>query len=201
MPGEARHRGDLVATMADVAATRPWFFAPLEKRRDGSRSTRRYHARLYRVQAAELPDDEVEAERSRPDRVQEVLPLVRSAYPAQGDPLMASRSQRRAQRRAQGAGSGGAAASGDQSSFSQRARQRQQQVRPAQQSARGQTGRREAQRGSFVRESYAELRKVEWPDQRQVTTGTIVVIIACAITGLYLWLNDLLWQRVIEAIL
>jgi len=114
---------------------------------------------------------------------------------------MASRSQRRAQRRAQGAGAGGAAASGDQSSFSQRARQRQQQVRPAQQSARGQTGRREAQRGSFVRESYAELRKVEWPDQRQVTTGTIVVIIACAITVLYLWLNDLLWQRVIEAIL
>ena len=116
---------------------------------------------------------------------------------------MASRSQRRAQRRAQGAaaGAGGTpAAAGDQS-FSQRARSRQAQVRPAAQTQRGQTGRREVQRGSFIRESYAELRKVEWPDQRQVTTGSVVVIIACAITGAYLWLNDLLWQRVVEAIL
>ena len=57
-------------------------------------------------------------------------------------------------------------------------------MRPAAQTQRGQTGRREVQRGSFIRESYAELRKVEWPDQRQVTTGSVVVIIACAITGL-----------------
>ncbi len=56
-------------------------------------------------------------------------------------------------------------------------------------------------RGSFIRECIAELRKVEWPDQRQVTTGTVVVIIACAITGAYLWVNDLVWQRVVEAIL
>jgi preprotein translocase subunit SecE len=109
---------------------------------------------------------------------------------------MASRSQRRAMRRAQAGG--GEAASG---SVSQRARSRQAQVRPAQQQTRGQTGRREAQRGSFVRESIAELRKVEWPTQRQVLTGTIVVIIACAITGLYLWINDLVWQRVVEWIL
>jgi preprotein translocase subunit SecE len=124
---------------------------------------------------------------------------------------MASRAQRRAQRRAQGgaatggttggtAGGTGAAAAGDKS-FSQRARSRQAQVRPAAQTQRGQTGRREAQRGSFIRESIAELRKVEWPDQRQVTTGSVVVIIACAITGFYLWLNDLLWQRVVETIL
>jgi len=116
---------------------------------------------------------------------------------------VASRAQRRAQRRAQSAAAGaggGSAGAGDQS-FSQRARSRQAQVRPAAQPTRGQTGRREAQRGSFIRESVAELRKVEWPDQRQVTTGAVVVIIACAITGLYLWLNDLLWQRVVEAIL
>ena len=74
-------------------------------------------------------------------------------------------------------------------------------MRPAAQTQRGQTGRREAKRGSFIRESYAELRKVEWPDQRQVTTGTVVVIIACAIVGAYLWINDLVWQRVVEAIL
>ena len=106
---------------------------------------------------------------------------------------------RRAQQSAGAAGAG--SEQKQQPGFSQRARQRQQQVRPAQQQIRGQTGRRETQRGSFVRESVAELRKVEWPDQRQVTTGTVVVIIACAITGLYLWINDLVWQRVVEAIL
>ena len=115
---------------------------------------------------------------------------------------MASRAQRRAQRRAQSTAwaAGGSAPAGDQS-FSQRARSRQAQVRPAAQTARGQTGRRETQRGSFIRESIAELRKVEWPDQRQVTTGAVVVIIACAIVGAYLWVNDLIWQRVVETIL
>jgi preprotein translocase SecE subunit len=88
-----------------------------------------------------------------------------------------------------------------QQGFSERARQRQAQVRPSQQAIRGQTGRREAPRGSFIREAYAELRKVEWPDQRQVTTGSVVVVIACAICGAYLWLNDLLWQRVVETLL
>ena len=42
-------------------------------------------------------------------------------------------------------------------------------------------------RGQFVRESAAELRKVEWPNRAQVIQGTIVVIIACAIVGAYLW--------------
>jgi preprotein translocase subunit SecE len=115
---------------------------------------------------------------------------------------VASRAQRRAQRRAQEARKAGAASGGAGSqSISGRAQSRQAQVRPAQQQTRGQTGRREVQRGSFIRESIAELRKVEWPDQRQVTTGTVVVIIACAITGAYLWVNDLVWQRVVEAIL
>jgi preprotein translocase SecE subunit len=42
-------------------------------------------------------------------------------------------------------------------------------------------------RGGFVRESIAELRKVEWPSRAQVIQGTIVVIIACAIVGAFLW--------------
>jgi preprotein translocase subunit SecE len=112
---------------------------------------------------------------------------------------MSSRAQRRAMRRQQQAEE--KQPQQRQQGFSERARQRQAQVRPSQQPIRGQTGRREAPRGSFVRESVAELRKVEWPDQRQVTTGTVVVIIACAICGAYLWLNDLLWQRVVETLL
>jgi preprotein translocase subunit SecE len=45
-------------------------------------------------------------------------------------------------------------------------------------------------RGSFVRESWAELNKVEWPNRAQVIQGTIVVIIACAIVGAFLWGAD-----------
>src|SRR5438132_2674239 len=54
---------------------------------NGHRSQSRNHARLHRVQAAELSDAEVQAELPRPGRVQEVLPLVRPAHPASGDPL------------------------------------------------------------------------------------------------------------------
>src|SRR3989440_593865 len=54
---------------------------------NGHWSQSRNHARLHRVQAAELSDAEVEAELARPGGVQEVLPLVRPAHPASGDPL------------------------------------------------------------------------------------------------------------------
>ncbi|MDH4176103.1 MAG: preprotein translocase subunit SecE [Thermoleophilia bacterium] len=42
-------------------------------------------------------------------------------------------------------------------------------------------------RGGFLRESVGELKKVEWPNRPQVIQGTIVVLIACAIVGAYLW--------------
>ena len=50
----------------------------------------------------------------------------------------------------------------------------------------------------FVGESIAELKKVEWPRQHQVITGTTVVLIACVIVGVYLYLNDLVWKHVIQ---
>src|SRR5262245_3220708 len=53
------------------------------------------HARLHRVQAPQLPDDEIEAERSGPDRVQQVLPLVRQAHAPPGDPLGGARGRSR----------------------------------------------------------------------------------------------------------
>jgi preprotein translocase SecE subunit len=53
----------------------------------------------------------------------------------------------------------------------------------------------------FIRESWAELKKVEWPGQRQVITGTTVVLVACIIVGTYLWLNDQLWQYVVHHLL
>jgi preprotein translocase subunit SecE len=50
----------------------------------------------------------------------------------------------------------------------------------------------------FVSESIGELNKVEWPGQKQVMTGTVVVIIACAIVGAYLWIADLVLKRVVQ---
>ncbi len=42
-------------------------------------------------------------------------------------------------------------------------------------------------RGGFIRESAAELRKVDWPNRAQTIQGTVVVIIAVLIVGAYLW--------------
>jgi preprotein translocase subunit SecE len=86
--------------------------------------------------------------------------------------------------------------------LAQRARARQQQIRPASQPQKQQTGRREpTQRGRFARESWAELKKVEWPGRNQVLQGTVVVIIACAIVGAYLWVADLGFKNLVENVL
>ena len=53
----------------------------------------------------------------------------------------------------------------------------------------------------FLQESWAELRKVEWPSQQQVISGTAVVIIASLITGVYLYANDQLWQYFVKHVL
>jgi preprotein translocase SecE subunit len=53
----------------------------------------------------------------------------------------------------------------------------------------------------FFQESVAELKKVEWPNQKAVISGTAVVVIACIIVGTYLWLNDQLWKYVVQHLL
>ena len=53
----------------------------------------------------------------------------------------------------------------------------------------------------FLQESYGELKKVEWPDQKAVISGTVVVIVACVIVGTYLWLNDRAWSYVVQHVL
>ena len=111
-----------------------------------------------------------------------------------------TRGQRRAKRAAAGASSGESAkaanakpapAKASAGKTAQRARQRQPQVRPGMQPAATQTGRRERRpRGAFVKECWAELKKVEWPNRAQVIQGTIVVIIACVIVGVFLYGAD-----------
>ena len=53
----------------------------------------------------------------------------------------------------------------------------------------------------FFQESWAELKKVEWPNQQQLISGTAVVIVACLITGVYLYANDQVWQWVVKHLL
>ena len=85
--------------------------------------------------------------------------------------------------------------------MAQRAKQRQQQIRPSQQPAKSQTGtQRRERRGSFFVESWAELKKVEWPGQSQVIQGTVVVLVACMVVGTYLYLNDLVWKHVVSKV-
>ena len=92
------------------------------------------------------------------------------------------------------------AAAGDGASASRRGRAAQ--VRPSQQAVKQQTGRKaDRQRGQFVRESYAELKKVDWPSRRQTFQGVVVVIIACTIVGFYLWGLDQIIRPVVDRIL
>ena len=58
----------------------------------------------------------------------------------------------------------------------------------------------ETRRSNFIAESWAELRKVEWPGQSQVIQGTVVVLIACLVVGVYLYLNDQVWKQVVSKV-
>jgi preprotein translocase SecE subunit len=56
-------------------------------------------------------------------------------------------------------------------------------------------------RGSFVRECWAELQKVDWPTRPQVIQGTAVVLVACAIVGAYLWGVDQMLKPFVRDVL
>ncbi len=53
----------------------------------------------------------------------------------------------------------------------------------------------------FVGESWAELKKVDWPGQQQLIQGTAVVLIACFVTGVYLFAADELFRRLVQHVL
>jgi preprotein translocase SecE subunit len=54
---------------------------------------------------------------------------------------------------------------------------------------------------TFLRHSVDELRRVQWPDRRQVGQGTAVTLGFVVIAGGYLGLLDAIWKPLIEAIL
>jgi preprotein translocase subunit SecE len=79
-------------------------------------------------------------------------------------------------------------------------------VRPAVAPAGSQDGaavqhRRRFPGAQFVSESWGELKKVEWPGQPQLIQGTVVVLIACLIVGVYLFLADQAFKRLVQHIL
>jgi preprotein translocase subunit SecE len=102
-----------------------------------------------------------------------------------------TRAQRRARRAEQQRQENGAEA---------RSVQRAPQVRAGVARAEPPAERRVPGSGSkrFVAESWAELKKVEWPGQQQLIQGTAVVLIACVIVGVYLWSADLVFKRLVQ---
>jgi len=54
---------------------------------------------------------------------------------------------------------------------------------------------------AFLRASWAELQRVQWPDRRQVTQATAVVLGFVAIAGAYLGLADYVAKEIVEFIL
>jgi preprotein translocase subunit SecE len=75
-------------------------------------------------------------------------------------------------------------------------------VRPAVEPARADAGtQRQLPGGGFVRESWAELKKVEWPGQQQLIQGVVVVLVACFVVGVFLYGADLVFKRLVENLL
>jgi preprotein translocase subunit SecE len=107
--------------------------------------------------------------------------------------------QTRAQRRARRAET---ASDGAQTQRPARAAQQQTQVRaapapraePAERRLPGAGGKR------FVAESWAELKKVEWPRQNQLIQGVVVVLIACIVVGVYLWGADQVFKPLVQKV-
>ena len=54
---------------------------------------------------------------------------------------------------------------------------------------------------AFLRASWAELQRVQWPDRQHVFQATAVVIGFVAIAGAYLGLADVVAKEIVEAIL
>jgi preprotein translocase subunit SecE len=53
----------------------------------------------------------------------------------------------------------------------------------------------------FLRASWAELQRVQWPDRRQVTQATAVVVGFVVVAGFYLGVADWVAKRIVDAII
>lgn len=86
----------------------------------------------------------------------------------------------------------------------ERAAERRRAVKPGGAKGKSQSGAQKERRGGFVRfvgECAAELRKVDWPGQRQLIAGTVAVLIAVTIVGVYLYAADEALSRLVRDVL
>ena len=54
---------------------------------------------------------------------------------------------------------------------------------------------------TFVREARDELKKVTWPDRDEVTSFTVVVIVAVIIVSIFLWFVDTALMYIIKLVI
>ena len=54
---------------------------------------------------------------------------------------------------------------------------------------------------TFLEESWAELRKVTWPDAAQLKNATLVVLVFVIAISLVIWLMDVVVRTIINAIM
>jgi preprotein translocase SecE subunit len=114
-----------------------------------------------------------------------------------------TRSERRARRAAQAESRAALERTPQRQQQQQQPQQQPQQLRPAAEPAKARDGHHVPGQGSrrFISESWAELKKVDWPGQQQLIQGTAVVLIACLITGTYLFLADQVFKRFVQHVL
>ncbi len=53
----------------------------------------------------------------------------------------------------------------------------------------------------FTQESWGELKKVDWPGQRQLISATVAVIVAVAVVGVFLWGADGVLSRLVRDVI
>ena len=110
--------------------------------------------------------------------------------------------QTRSERRARRAAQAESRAALERTPQQRAPQQQQQQARPTAAPAHA-DGHHVPGRGTtrFISESWGELKKVDWPGQQQLIQGTAVVLIACLVTGVYLFLADELFRRLVQHVL
>ena len=55
--------------------------------------------------------------------------------------------------------------------------------------------------GKFFKYTKSELKKVIWPNKKELTSYTTIVIITCAIFGIGTWIVDSVFGKVLQLII
>jgi preprotein translocase SecE subunit len=55
--------------------------------------------------------------------------------------------------------------------------------------------------GEFLGECWSELQRVTWPDQAQLRSATLVVILFCILVASVIWMMDIASRFVIDLIM